>query len=158
MLKGKKLSKEHRKNISKGLMGHTYSLATRRKMSKTHTGKIISKATREKMKFNNSGSKCNFWRGGKAKLMKHIYVYICAKEHPHCNKAGYVREHRLVMEKHLGRYLRPEETIHHINENIHDNRIKNLMLFSTKGEHIKYHIRLRREKCQKKIGKNLLIL
>ncbi len=48
--------------------------------------------------------------------------------------------HRIVMEEHLGRKLRKEEVVHHIDGNKSNNDINNLMLFPTKSVHTKYHL------------------
>jgi len=53
-------------------------------------------------------------------------------DHPYANHAGYIREHRLVMEGVIGRYLLPNETVHHKNAVRDDNRPENLELRVTK--------------------------
>lgn len=75
------------------------------------------------------------WRGGKT---KNIYVYIHKPDHPR-SKNGYVAEHILVMEKHLGRFLTKIEQIHHKNFNKEDNRLSNLRLMSSNSDHRKLH-------------------
>lgn len=71
-------------------------------------------------------------------IMRSGYVYIKTWGHPFCGKQGYVAEHRLVMEKHIGRFLNPEETVHHVDGDKTNNSIENLELFATRGEHTKH--------------------
>lgn len=66
------------------------------------------------------------------------YIKIRRPDHPRADKQGYVREHTLVMEQHIGRFLAEDEEVHHINEQKGDNRIENLQLM-TKWEHKSYH-------------------
>ena len=74
------------------------------------------------------------WKGIKKNMG---YVWLYSPNHPK-NLNGYVAEHRLVMEKHLGRYLIEREEIHHINGIKTDNRIENLILFKNSQAHKKF--------------------
>jgi hypothetical protein len=54
------------------------------------------------------------------------------------------REHRVVVEKHLGRRLRRDEHVHHLNGVKTDNRLENLVVL-TASEHSKLHVQQRRK-------------
>lgn len=105
----------------KGVYHHTEK--TRNKIRKILLGRFL-------------GSNSFSWKGGKCKNGAG-YVYIYNPKHPFCTKQGYVREHRLIMEKHIGRYLHKWEIVHHINEIRDDNRVENLKLMG-KSEHDRF--------------------
>jgi len=71
---------------------------------------------------NLKRDKNTLWRGGKS--YNNGYLEIFKPNHPNVTSRGYVMQHRLVMEKFLGRYLKPEEVVHHINGDKTDNRIE----------------------------------
>ena len=57
------------------------------------------------------------------------YVVMHYPEHPNSHKNGSLFEHTYVMSEHLGRPLKPNENVHHINGVRDDNRIENLELW-----------------------------
>lgn len=101
------------------------------------------------------GSRNAKWRGGK--ICDGRYVRIRVLEHPAAHTDGYVLEHRFVMEGLLGRYLLPEEVVHHINGDGTDNRPENLMLFASEAEHQKFHAEIRKNQKEAKPKHKCLI-
>lgn len=63
------------------------------------------------------------------------YIVRLTKNHPFADKRGYVLEHRLVMEEHLGRFLTENEVIHHKDGNRENNELSNLQLLDDQKVH-----------------------
>ena len=82
------------------------------------------------------------WKGG----IKNQKGYLQFKVPKGCrfscmkDKKGYISFHRSIMAEYLQRPLKPEEVVHHINEDITDNKIENLELFENNGKHISFHL------------------
>jgi hypothetical protein len=110
-----------------------------------------SDATKKKMRENSS----RYWLGKTRNLPlfkngrtlhSSGYMMLFVKNHPFGYKTStrlkgkYIFEHRLTMEKHIGRYLNSNEIVHHRNGKKTDNRIENLEVI-TRAEHARLHHR-----------------
>lgn len=96
---------------------------------KTRSCGCLRREMARNKQLGRTGAQSTNWHGGK--IVTHYgYVEIHAPDHPYANKRGYVFEHRLVMEKQVGRYLTRQENVHHKNGLRADNRVENLELWS----------------------------
>jgi hypothetical protein len=86
-----------------------------------------------------TGSDHFHWKGGRS-IDRYGYMLILTKKG---NKRRYVKEHRIVAEKMLGRKLKRNEDVHHKNGIKTDNRPENLEVL-TRSEHSKISYQLRK--------------
>lgn len=82
-----------------------------------------------------AGERNGAWKGGK-RIDEAGYVQIRMPEHPDANN-GYVPEHRLVAERVLGRRLKPEEVVHHKDDDKQNNAPTNLVVYPDNATHMR---------------------
>lgn len=124
---GHKHTPEHCAKISAALLGHKHTEEAKAKMRRPRPNGPPG---------THAGKKNSNWKGGKA--IADGYVLLKRPGHPFANGRGYIRRGRLVMEIHLGRFLLPEEVVHHKGKK-DDDRIKKLRLFPNAAGHTAYH-------------------
>lgn len=83
------------------------------------------------------------YNGGK--YLCNGYHALFLPDHPYASKKNIVLEHRVIMEKKIGRYLKPEEVVHHKDGIKTNNDPNNLILFKNNSDHMKYHAKLKKE-------------
>ena len=77
------------------------------------------------------------WKGGRRKD-REGYLQTYAPLHPWPRRGGYVREHVRIVEIHIGRRIKPNENVHHVDGDRGNNALGNLQLL-TKSEHSRLH-------------------
>ena len=140
-----------------------YQAETMRKYHHDHPGAVAKQSESQKKRFadplfkeqqlarmvearrakgSQKGTRSPTWKGGHR--ITNGYVELMRPGHPNATHKGYVREHRLVMEAHLGRHLTPEEVVHHIDGDKANNAVENLQLVESKAAHIRLHHEIER--------------
>lgn len=88
---------------------------------------------------SRAGDKNPAWTGGRQQTKRGCWL-VLQPDHPHANRHGYCWEHRLVMERMIGRLLLRTEVVHHRDGDPSNNDPKNLQLFQSNAEHLRHEL------------------
>jgi hypothetical protein len=97
----------------------------------------VKQSLKKKYPNGRFGEQASRWKGGRRYTAKG-YIQIYSMGHPYADSAGYVMEHRLIVEKQLGKYLEKEYDVHHIDGDNRNNDPSNLLVL-TRKEHARIH-------------------
>lgn len=118
-------------------------IATLLGLNPRHVRKILLRLDLPRLPQNSPTGARNAAFAGGRRIAQDGYAYVSAPvDHPHARllrgkNIPHIREHRLVMEQKLGRYLQPEEIVDHADGLTLHNAPENLRLFASNGDHLK---------------------
>lgn len=128
----------------KFLQGHGTRMPNNRKMhskrmigNKLFEGHKMSESTKQRISERQKGKGNSVWKGGRC-IAGGGYVSIYKPDHPFADLNNRMKEERLIVESYLGRFLKPEEIVHHKDKNPSNNNIENLQIVSNL-EHGRIH-------------------
>lgn len=123
------------------MRGRTLTDEQRYASGSSRRGKTMSPEHRRKIGEAQTGERGNNWRGGRIVRDGRVLVYV-GREHSLADVYGYAYEHRVVASETLGRPLRDDEHVHHIDLDPMNNAAENLAVMSN-SQHRRLHNRIR---------------
>ena len=120
----------------KTFLGKKHSEETKQKIREKHIGKKLSPEHRAKViktlssSGDQTGENNHNWKGGRV-LTEEGYILVRTEN-------SYKKEHRLTLEQQLGRQLKSNEEVHHLDGDKSNNDIRNLIIVSSL-DHQKIH-------------------
>lgn len=106
-----------------------HGIASLWEVAQTNVSRMLRRGGAIAAKGPQQGADSPKWKGGRVKVSGgYIAVRVEEDDAEYGVVGEYMREHRLVMARHLGRKLTKAETVHHIDGDRHHNDITNLRL------------------------------
>lgn len=100
------------------------------------------RGTRGAPRPQTSGPRNGNWQGGRSVASNGYVLIRVGAAHPLADVRGYAYEHRLVASAKIGRWLKPEEQVHHIDGDKQNNSSENLEVCASMAEHRVEHRRV----------------
>lgn len=128
-----------------GHNSHRHTEEARGRIAEAGRGRKPNAETRARLSASKSGERNPAWKGGTHTRRRRRQIFV-GVTHPMANSNGYVFEHRLVMAGVLGRSLRSDEHVHHIDLDSLNNAPENLILL-TPSQHSRLHRLIDKAAC-----------